>query len=80
MGARSVRASEAIDLSAIYDERAAEGQQAQKAPSVRLSWQGWEEHARLPTDTLNNVSSGRLEKAGRALALALMVMGRERTY
>jgi hypothetical protein len=80
VGARSVRASEAIDLSVIYDEGGAEGHQAQEAPSVRLSWQGWEEHARLPTDTLDNVSSERLEKAGRALALALMVMGRERTY
>jgi len=80
VGARSVRASEAIDLSVIYDEGGAEGHQAQEAPSVRLSWQGWEEHARLPTDTLDNVYSERLEKAGRALALALMVMGRERTY
>jgi hypothetical protein len=75
-----VRANEAIGLSVIYDEPRAGGQRAQEAPAVRLSWQGWAEHARLPTDTLDNVSSERLEKAGRALALALMVMGRERAY
>ncbi len=80
MGVRSVRASESIDLSVVYDERRAEGPRAREAPAVRLSWQGWDEHARLPTDTLDRVSSPHLEKAGRTLALALMVLGRERTY
>ncbi|MFN2133105.1 MAG: ABC transporter permease subunit [Anaerolineae bacterium] len=80
VGLRTVRASEAIDLSVIYDERGAEGQRMQEAPIVRLSWEGWEAYSRLPSDTMEIVSSERLEKAGRSLALALMVLGRERTY
>jgi hypothetical protein len=80
VGARSVRASESIDISVVYDERGAEGPRVREAPAVRLSWQGWEENAQLPTDTLEAVSTAPMEKTGRALALALMVLGRERTY
>jgi hypothetical protein len=80
VGVRTARASESIDLSVVYDERRAEGPRLREAPAVRLSWQGWEQHARLSTDTLDQVSAEHVEKAGRTLALALMVLGRERTY
>jgi peptide/nickel transport system permease protein len=80
VGLRTVRAKEALDLGVIYDERGAEGQRIQKAPVVRLSWEGWQANARLSADTAETVSAKRLEKAGRSLALALMVLGRERTY
>ncbi|MBN1642132.1 MAG: ABC transporter permease subunit [Anaerolineae bacterium] len=79
MGTRVTRARESIDLSVIYDERGAEGR-PQEAPTVRLCWEGWERHAWLATDTLDNVSADHLERAGRTLALTLMILGRERDY
>jgi hypothetical protein len=47
---------------------------------VRLQWEGWEENSRLPTDTVENISADDLEEAGRALAMALMILGREQNY
>jgi ABC-type dipeptide/oligopeptide/nickel transport system permease subunit len=79
VGARVTRAQETIDMSVIYDESGAEGR-PQEAPTVRLSWEDWERHAWLPTDTLDNVSADHLERAGRTLALTLMILGREREY
>jgi hypothetical protein len=82
MGVTTVRADETIDISVIY-----EGgnvlplvQEGQKAPTVRLFWEGWDEHSRLPTDTLANISAANLEEAGHTLALSLMILGREREY
>jgi peptide/nickel transport system permease protein len=70
------RAWEAVDLSIIFDDRG----RGQEAPYVRLSWDGWEETSRRPTDTLENISSGSLEKSGRMISLALMILGREINY
>jgi len=47
---------------------------------VTLSWAGWQETARLPGDTLATISADKLEQAGEALLLGMMVMGRENTY
>ena len=80
MGADFVRADEAIDISVVYADSSTFNQGGQEAPVVRLFWDGWEEHSRLPTDTLSNISEDNLEEAGRALALALMTLGRERRY
>jgi peptide/nickel transport system permease protein len=80
VGLRTVRAREAIDLGVIYDEHSTQGQRIQEAPTVRLSWEGWQAYARLPSDTMEVVSPQQLEKAGRSLSLALMVLGRERSY
>jgi ABC-type dipeptide/oligopeptide/nickel transport system permease subunit len=76
MGVGTVRSSETIDISLIYDQTPSTGG-GQDAPMVRLYWEGWEATSRLPTDALVNVSPDNLEDAGRALSLALMVMGRE---
>ncbi|HUT18348.1 MAG TPA: hypothetical protein VM366_04245, partial [Anaerolineae bacterium] len=63
----------------VYEEKSRwEG--GQEAPEIRLSWEGWEETARQPTDTPAALSSDKLERAGRAITLALMVLGREQRY
>ena len=80
MGTDVVRSDEAIDISVIYTDGSAPSQSGQEAPVVRLFWEGWEEHSRLPSDSLENISAENLEEAGRALALSLMIMGRETQY
>ena len=80
MGVRTVRADEAIEISVIYDERNASAEDKVDAPTVRLFWEGWDAHSRLPTDTVDRVSADALEKAGRTLALTLMILGRETDY
>ncbi|MFN2136697.1 MAG: M28 family metallopeptidase [Candidatus Promineifilaceae bacterium] len=77
----SVRAEEAVDISMIYEETSgAGGSGSQPAPVVRLSWEGWEENARTARDTVEAISTDKLEKAGRALSMALMILGREIQY
>jgi hypothetical protein len=80
MGVDVRRADETIDIGLIYQEVNSAEQQGQEAPEVRISWQGWQEHARLPSDTMENISEQNLEDAGKTLAMALMILGRERQY
>ena len=80
MGVKTVRADEAIDIGVVFEETVSGGEGVQKAPMVRLHWEGWDEQARLPSDSMENVSADKLEEAGRALALALMILGREQNY
>jgi ABC-type dipeptide/oligopeptide/nickel transport system permease component len=70
------RAWEMVDLSIIFDDRG----RGQEAPYVRLSWDGWEDTSRQPTDTIDIISPANLEKAGRVISLALMLLGREINY
>ena len=79
VGAKVVRSEEPIDISIIYRE-GSPYDSGQIAPEVRLSWEGWEENARLPADTFASISSDNLQNSGRTLALALMIIGRERDY
>jgi len=80
LGVDTVRADETIDIGVIYEGESVLPlvQEGQEAPVVRLFWEGWDEHSRLPTDTLANISAANLEEAGRTLALSLMILGRER--
>lgn len=81
MGVGIVRADEDINLGLIYDEgNSSFYESGQEAPIVRLFWEGWEEHSLLPTDTMENISQEKIEKAGRTLALSLMILGRETEY
>jgi len=72
------RGGEAVDISIVFEEGSDAG--SQEAPRVGLSWEGWEATSRLPTDTPESVSADRLERAGRVLSLALMILGRELHY
>jgi ABC-type dipeptide/oligopeptide/nickel transport system permease component len=80
MDVRCARAKETMDISVVYRDSDASSQSGTDVPSVRLFWQGWEETSRTAEDTLENVSAENLEQAGRTLALALMVLGRETEY
>jgi ABC-type dipeptide/oligopeptide/nickel transport system permease component len=80
MSVKTVRADEAIDISLVYEERSASVEDKEAAPTVRLSWEGWDAHSRLPTDTVDHVDADTLEQAGRTLALTLMILGRETDY
>ncbi len=80
-GVRPLRSEEAIDISLIYEEVDATADSSGKqAPVVRLYWEGWDETSRLPEDTPEKISEENLQKAGRALAMALMALGREFEY
>ncbi len=78
MGVPVRRGGEAVDISIVFEESSDAG--SQEAPHVGLSWDGWEATSRLPADTLQSVSEDRLERAGRVLSLALMILGRELYY
>jgi peptide/nickel transport system permease protein len=80
MGVRTVRAEEVIDISVIYDDTASFGEVGEEAPTIWLSWEGWQEYSRTPMDSLEIISQDKLDQAGRALALALMIMGQEINY
>jgi len=81
MGVRPLRSEEAIDISLIYEEVDATADSSGKqALVVRLYWEGWNETSRLPGDTPEKISEENLQKAGRALAMALMALGREIEY
>lgn len=81
MGVKPLRSEEAIDISMIYEEDSSSADsRGQQAPVVRLFWEGWEETARTADDIPESISQEKLEKAGRALAMALMALGREFEY
>jgi len=73
------RGGEAVDISIVFEERD-RGAGGQEAPHIALSWDGWEATSRRPADTLESMSDDKLEQAGRALTLALMILGRETQY
>lgn len=79
MGVPVRRGGEAIDLSIVFEERS-RGEGGQEAPTVALSWEGWESTSRLPSDTVDSISAEHLQQAGRALSMSLMIMGREIDY
>jgi hypothetical protein len=80
-GVGAIRSEEPIDMRLIYEEvDSGTDSGGKQAPVVRLFWEGWDETSRLPTDMSERISEEKLEKAGRALAMALMALGREIEY
>ncbi len=79
VGVDTTRTGEAVDLSIVFEDRGL-NEGGQEAPQVELNWQGWEETSRLPVDTPESISPDKIEQSGRALSLALMVLGRETQY
>ena len=73
------RAGEPVDLSVLFENRSLRSG-GQEAPQVGLQWSGWETTARTARDTEDVISADNLQEAGRALSLALMIMGRETQY
>lgn len=79
MNVRARQAQEAVDLSIVFEEKS-RYERGQLAPEVTLTWEGWEATSRTPADTPETLSADKLEQAGEALTLALMVLGRELQY
>jgi ABC-type dipeptide/oligopeptide/nickel transport system permease component len=80
MGVSTARAREAIDISMIYDQGRTFTRSGQEAPMVSVRWQGWEGFSQQPADSVEAISEDKLAGAGRTLAMALMVLGRELGY
>ena len=78
MDLRTQRSGDPLDISIVFEEDAAEI--GQDVPHVGLSWEGWRSTSHTSADTPESVSEDKLERAGRALSLALMILGRERQY
>lgn len=79
MGVKTVRADEPVDFTRVFAERSAR-ESGQEAPQIMLHWEGWEKTALTPADTPDKISVDTLQKSGRALALSLMILGRETEY
>jgi hypothetical protein len=79
MGVRARQASEPVDLSIVFEEKS-RGERGQEAPEITLTWEGWQATSRTAEDTAERLSADQLDRAGRALTLALMVLGRELQY
>lgn len=79
MGVPVRRAGEAMDISIVFEDRSIRAG-GDEAPGIGLVWDGWESVTHSSNDTVGSVSSDNLESAGRALSLALMILGREINY
>ena len=73
------RAHQPVDISIVFESRGV-SQGGQEAPEIALNWEGWANTSRLPADGVDAISVSHLDQAGRTLALALMIMGRELDY
>lgn len=71
--------SDDIDLSAVYRQGSSR-ESAEEAPRILVSWEGWEQDSLTNADVVEKISEEKLERAGKAVALALMIMGREIDY
>jgi hypothetical protein len=79
MGVRTHKVDDPVDISVVFDERSA-FDSGQEAPYIALNWEGWEEQSQILFDSPDSVSPKNLEELGRAISLALMVIGREIQY
>jgi hypothetical protein len=70
---------ESMDLSRIFNPGSVY-ESGEEAPRVFLTWDGWRASARTKEDTIERLSQNDLERAGRALTLTLMILGREVNY
>ncbi|MFA9404296.1 MAG: ABC transporter permease subunit [Anaerolineales bacterium] len=79
MGVKTKRSGDDVDISTIYHTGSARDS-AEEAPSIGITWEGWEYYSWTNDDTLERLSASKLEDAGRTIALALMTIGREVQY
>lgn len=68
-----------VDISIVFEERAMVAG-GEEAPTIGLAWDGWEDVSHSSLDTLQALSPQSMQEAGRALSLALMILGRETGY
>ncbi len=82
MGVPARRAAEPIDISIVFGGPQFNWMRMedQEAPTIGITWDGYEVTSHQPDDTVEKVSPENLELAGRVTSLALMVLGREVNY
>ncbi len=73
------RAGNVMDLSIIFSDGSVNAS-AEEAPTISLAWDGWELTSRTLLDDVSSISTENLEASGRAISLALMILGRETDY
>ena len=78
-GVKVKREESPLDISVIYKGGAAVFK-GQEAPTVHLTGEEWQRYALTPQDTPDRVQPAYLEKIGRAVSIALQVLGREVNY
>ncbi|NOX62937.1 MAG: ABC transporter permease subunit [Chloroflexi bacterium] len=78
--ARSAR--DEIDLNVLYTtrQRTFFDWGGQIAPTIWVSYKGWDRDSGLPSDSIDKIDPEWLTKMGRAISTALMVMGQEEQY
>jgi hypothetical protein len=79
IGVKSKRSDDAIRMAFVYEDNPF-AQGGQEAPTVFLAWEGWQDTSGSPMDNADHISADNLEDAGRSLAMALMILGREIDY
>ncbi|MEA3374587.1 MAG: hypothetical protein U9R72_00050 [Chloroflexota bacterium] len=79
MGVKAERGGEQVDISIVFEDKSAY-ERGEEAPRVGVRWTGWEATSFRPEDRVEHLSEAKLSKAGRAVTLALMTMGRELEY
>jgi peptide/nickel transport system permease protein len=75
----ATRTGEPVDISIVFD-RSQTRRGGQDAPQVGIRWEGWDHAARTAADTVDALDDAKLDAAGKAVTLALMVLGREEGY
>ncbi len=78
-GVRATRGGENVDMSVVFETGSARDS-GEEAPRIGVTWEGWEATSRMETDTIDTISAEKLEQSGRAVSLALMIIGREINY
>jgi len=78
-GVSATRGGENVDMSVVFETGSA-SDSGEEAPRIGVTWEGWEATSRMETDTIDTVSAEKLEQSGRAVSLALMILGREINY
>lgn len=73
------RAGGDLDISIVFEERSAYAG-GEEAPTIGLGWEGWQLTANTSADAPDGVAEEHLELSGKALSLAMMILGRETEY
>ena len=68
-----------MDLSIVFEDSSVNAS-GEEAPSISLVWEGWENTAGTQKDEIGLISQENLGASGRAISLALMILGRETDY
>ncbi len=78
-GVSTTRGGENVDMSVVFETGSARDS-GEEAPRIGVTWEGWEATSRMEMDTIDTISAEKLEQSGRAVSLALMILGREINY